>query len=209
MLLLANQAADLRRRHGISDTVLDQARIMSTTATTLPTGTWNVDPSHSRVGFRVKHLGISNVHGEFHDFDGRFVIAEDGTATASGTVKVASIDTNEGDRDGHLKSADFLDADTYPEITFQSTSITATDEDTYEITGDLTMHGVTKPITLTAEIGGSDVDMYGNTRVGLEATAELSRSDYGMKFNAALGSGNMMVSDTVKLDLDIQAVKAE
>lgn len=87
---------------------------MSTTATTLPTGTWNVDPSHSRVGFRVKHLGISNVRGEFHDFDGQFVIAEDGTATASGTVKVASIDTNEGDRDGHLKSADFFDADTYP-----------------------------------------------------------------------------------------------
>ena len=182
---------------------------MSTTATTLPTGTWNVDPSHSRVGFRVKHLGISNVRGEFRDFDGQFVIAEDGTATASGTVKVASIDTNEGDRDGHLKSADFFDADTYPEITFQSTSITATDEDTYEIIGDLTMHGVTKPITHTAEIGGSDADMYGNTRIGLEATAELSRSDYGMTFNAALGSGNMMVSDKVKLDLDIQAVKAE
>lgn len=182
---------------------------MSTTATTLPTGTWNVDPSHSRVGFGVKHLGISNVRGEFHDFNGQFVIAEDGTATASGTVKVASIDTNEGDRDGHLKSADFFDADTYPEITFQSTSITATDEDTYEITGDLTMHGVTKPITLTAEIGGSDADMYGNTRTGLEATAELSRSDYGMKFNAALGSGNMMVSDKVQLDLDIQAGKAE
>ena len=183
--------------------------IMSITATTLPTGTWNVDPSHSRVGFCVKHLGISNVRGEFHDLDGQFVIAEDDTATASGTVKVASIDTHEGGRDGHLKSADFFDADTYPEITFQSTSITATNEDTYEITGDLTMHGVTKPITLTAEIGGSDTDMYGNTRIGLEATAELSRSDYAMKFNAALGSGNMLVSDKVTLDLDIQAVKAE
>ena len=182
---------------------------MSPTATTLPTGTWHVDSSHSRVGFRVKHLGISNVRGEFHDLDGQFVIAEDGTATASGTVRVASIDTDEVDRDGHLKSADFFDADTYPEITFQSTSITATDEDAYAITGDLTMHGVTKTITLTAEIGGADADMYGNTRIGLEATAELSRSDYGMKFNAALGSGNMMVSDEVKLDLDIQAVKAE
>ena len=182
---------------------------MSTTATTLPTGTWNVDPTHSRVGFRVKHLGISNVRGEFHDFDGQFVIAEDGTATASGTVRVASIDTNEANRDAHLKSADFFDADTYPEITFQSTSITATDEDTYEVTGDLTMHGVTKPITLTAEIGGSDADMYGNTRIGLAATAELSRSDYGMTFNAALGSGNMIVSDNVKLELDLQAVKAE
>lgn len=181
---------------------------MSTAATTLPTGTWNVDPSHSRVGFSVKHLGISNVRGEFHDFDGQFVIAEDGTATASGTVRVASIDTNESGRDGHLKSADFFDGEIYPEITFQSTSITATYEDTYEITGDLTMHGVTNPITLTVDIGGSDADLYGNTRIGLEATAELSRSAYGMKFNAAIASGNMMVSDKVKLDLDIQAVKA-
>ncbi len=182
---------------------------MSATATTLPTGTWNVDPSHSRVGFCVKYLGISNVCGEFHDFDGQFGIGEDGTATASGTVKAAAIDTNEGGRDGHLRSADFFDVDTYPEITFQSTSITATDEDTYEITGDLTMHGVTKPITLTADIGGSDADPYGNTRIGLAATAELSRSDYGMKFNAVLGSGNLLISDRVKLDIDIQAVKAQ
>ncbi len=103
-----------------------EGSIMSTTATTLPTGTWNVDPSHSRVGFRVKHLGISNVRGEFHDFDGQFVIAGDGTATASGTVRVASVDTNEGNRDAHLKSADFFDADTYPEISFRATSSTAT-----------------------------------------------------------------------------------
>ena len=128
-------------------------------------------------------------------------------STASGTVKVASIDTADGDRDGHLKSADFFDVETYPEITFESTSITATDDDTYEITGDLTLHGVTKPITLQAEVGGSEVDPFGNTRVGLEATGEISRSDYGMKFNMALGSGNLAVSDKVKLDLDISAVK--
>lgn len=181
---------------------------MSTAITTLPTGTWNVDPVHSRVGFRAKHLGISTVRGQFHEFEGQFVIGDDGSATVSGSAKAASIDTSEPGRDAHLKSADFFDAESYPEITFQSTSITATDEDTYEITGDLTLHGVTKPITLIAEIGGSEEDPYGNTRVGLEATGELSRSEFGMKFNAALGSGNMVVADKVKLDLDISAIKA-
>jgi len=181
---------------------------MSTTATTLPTGTWNVDPSHSRVGFRVKHLGISNVRGEFREFEGQLVIGENGDLTASGSAKVDSIDTGEGDRDGHLKSPDFFDAGTYPEITFQSTSITAVDEETWAITGDLTMHGVTKPITLQAEVGGAGPDPFGGERIGLEATGEVSRSDYGMKFNQALGTGNAIVSDKVKLDLDIEAVKA-
>ena len=180
---------------------------MSTTATTLPTGTWNVDPSHSRVGFRVKHLGISTVRGEFREFEGQLVIGEDGSVSASGSAKVASIDTGEADRDGHLKSPDFFDAETYPEITFASTSITAVDDDTWEITGDFTMHGVTRPLTLRAEVGGAGPDPFGGERAGLEATGEISRSDYGMKFNQALGTGNAVVSDKVKLDLDIEAVK--
>jgi len=181
---------------------------MSTTATAVPTGTWNIDPVHSRVGFSVKHLGISTVRGEFRNYDGALVVGEDGSITASGTVAIDSIDTSQPDRDGHLKSADFFDAANYPEITFESTSVTAKDEDTYEITGDLTLHGVTKPITLTAEAGGSEVDPFGNTRIGFEVTGEISRSEFGMKFNMALGSGNLAVSDKVKLDLDISAVKA-
>ena len=181
---------------------------MSTTTTSLPTGTWNVDPTHSRIGFSVKHLGISTVRGQFHTYQGRLVIGEDGAAKASGSVEVASIDTAEADRDAHLKGPDFFDVETYPEITFESASITATGDDTYEITGDLTMHGVTKPITLQAEVGGSEVDPFGNTRIGFEVTGEISRSDYGMKFNMALGSGNLAVSDKVKLDLDISAIKA-
>jgi polyisoprenoid-binding protein YceI len=180
---------------------------VSATTTALPTGTWNVDPSHSRIGFRVKHLGISTVRGEFHEYTGQLVIAEDGTATASGTIKVNSIDTSEADRDTHLKAPDFFDVESYPEITFQSTSVVAIDEETYEVTGDLTMHGVTKPVTLKAEVGGVETDPFGKERVGLEATGELSRSDYGMKFNMALGSGNLAVSDKVRLDLDISAVK--
>ena len=180
----------------------------ATTTTALPTGTWNVDPTHSHVAFRVKHLGISTVRGSFGEFEGQIVIDEDGSASAAGTVKVDSIETSDAKRDGHLKSADFFDAENNSEMTFQSTDITATGDDTYEITGDLTLLGVTKPITLKGEIGGQETDPFGNERVGLEATGELSRGDYGMKFNMALGSGNNLVSDKVKLDLDISAVKA-
>ena len=178
------------------------------TATALPTGTWNVDPSHSHITFSVRHIGISKVRGAFGDFDGKLDIAEDGTLTASGTVKVDSIDTSDENRDGHLKSADFFDVENYPDITFQSTGFEAIDEDTYEITGDLTLHGVTKPITLKAELGGAETDPFGNARIGLDVSGELSRSDYGMKFNQVLGSGNLAVSDKVKLELDISAVKA-
>ncbi len=181
---------------------------MSATTTALPTGTWNVDPTHSHIAFRVKHLGISTVRGSFGEFEGQFVIGEDGSASATGAVKVDSIDTSDANRDGHLKSADFFDVENYPEITFQSTDITPTGDDTFDITGDLTLHGVTKPITLKAEVGGQETDPFGNPRVGLEATGELSRGDYGMKFNMALGSGNIAVSDKVKLDLDISAIKA-
>jgi polyisoprenoid-binding protein YceI len=181
---------------------------MSTTATAVPTGTWNIDPVHSRVGFSVKHLGISTVRGEFRNYEGSLVINESGAITASGTVAADSVDTNQPDRDGHLKSADFFDAENYPAITFRSTSVLARDQDTYEITGDLTLRGVTQQITLAAEIGGGETDGYGFERIGLEASGTISRSAYGIKFNQALGSGNAIVSDKVKLDLDISAVKA-
>ncbi len=180
---------------------------MSRTSTALPAGTWNIDPSHSRIGFSVKHLGISTVRGEFRNYEGVFEIGEDGSAAASGTVSTASVDTSVADRDGHLKAPDFFDTENHPEITFGSTSISAVDDDTYEITGDLTLRGITKPITLTAEIGGAETDAFGYDRIGLEATGSLNRSDYGMKFNQALGSGNLAVSDKVKLVIDISAVK--
>ena len=193
--------------HLDSDASSTTGDIMSTAATALPTGTWNVDPAHSRVGFRVKHLGISTVHGTFGEFDGKLEIAEDGTSTASGTVKVASIDTGDEGRDQHLRSADFFDVETYSEITFESTSITAKDEDTYEITGDLTMHGVTKPVTLTADVG-QDTDPWGHERIGLEATGTIKRSEWDMKFHMAMGSGNAVVGDKITLQLDVEAVKA-
>jgi len=182
---------------------------MSTTATTaVPTGTWNVDPSHSSVDFRVKHLGISTVRGAFREFDGKLEVAEDGTSKITGTVKAASVDTGEPKRDEHLRAPDFFDVDTYNDITFESTSIEVTDEDEFHVTGDLTMHGVTKSITLHAEVSGTEQDPWGNTRVGIEAQGELTRSEWGMTFNQALGSGNLMVSDKVRVNLEISAVKA-
>ncbi len=182
---------------------------MSATSTTaIPTGTWNVDPAHSKIGFAVKHMGIATVRGDFTEFEGTLEIGEDlSTAKAYGTVKAASVDTNEPQRDEHLRSPDFFDVAQFPELRFESTEIEALDEDEFRITGQLTIHGVTDEIVLHAEIQGTDTDPWGNERVGLEVTGQLSRADYGMKFNQALGSGNMLVADKVKLALDISAVK--
>ena len=182
---------------------------MSTsTQALIPTGTWNVDPAHSKIGFAVKHMGIATVRGEFTEFAGSLEIGDDlSSAKASGTVKVDSVDTNESQRDEHLRSPDFFDAAQYPELTFESTKVEALDDEEFRITGQLTIHGVTNEVVLHADVQGTDVDPWGNTRVGLEITGQLSRGDYDMKFNQALGSGNMLVADKVKLALDISAVK--
>ncbi len=180
----------------------------STTSTVIPAGTWSVDGKHSKVGFGIKHMGIATVRGEFTEFEGTLEIGEDlSTAKAYGTVKVDSIDTNEEQRDGHLRSPDFFDAAQFPEITFESTKIEALDDDEFRITGNLTIHGITNEVVLHAEAQGTDVDPWGNDRVGLEVTGQISRGDFEMKFNQALGSGNMLVADKVKLALDISAVK--
>lgn len=177
-------------------------------ATLVPTGTWAVDPTHSKFGFAVKHMGIATVRGEFKEFEGVLEIGDDiAAATVSGKVNVASVDTSDEKRDGHLRSPDFFDTEAHPEMTFASTSIEAVDDETFRITGDLTLHGVTKSIVLEAEVQGTDEDPWGNERVGLEITGQLSRGDYGMEFNQALGSGNMLVADKVKLALDVSAVR--
>jgi len=178
------------------------------TATAVPTGTWAVDPTHSRVEFQVKHLGIATVHGNFSDFEGILEIGDDlASAKASGSVNVDSVNTDAEKRDDHLRSSDFFHVDEHPRIEFQSTAMEPLDEDTFEITGDLTLRGVTREIKLTAEITGTEEDPWGNERVGLEVTGRLNRGDYGMTFNQALGSGNVVVADKVKLALDISAVK--
>lgn len=182
--------------------------VASPTETSLPTGTWKVDPVHSSVEFQVKHLGIATVKGQFNEFEGTLEIAPDG-AVAYGTVQTASVDTREPQRDEHLRSADFFEVATYPTIDFRSTAIRPAGEDEVEIDGELTIHGVTRPITLHAELEGTETDLQGNDRVGLSASAQINRSDYEMKFNAALGSGNVVVSDKVKILVDISAVKSD
>ena len=177
------------------------------TGTPLPTGTWKVDPVHSSVEFHVKHLGIATVKGVFGDFEGTLDVGPEGVS-AYGTVKVASVDTREPQRDGHLRSPDFFDAEQYPEITFKSTAVRPIDDEEFEIEGDFTIHGVTNKLNLKATVEGTETDPQGNERVGVSATAQINRSDYDMKFNMALGSGNVVVSDKVKILLEISAVKA-
>ncbi|MDQ3631121.1 MAG: YceI family protein [Actinomycetota bacterium] len=180
---------------------------MATATTAIPTGTWTVDPAHSSIEFRVKHLGIATVKGRFTEFEGSLTIAEDGSHHATGAIKVASVDTSEAARDEHLRSPDFFDASTHPDIAFTSTALEVED-DAVRVRGDITIHGVTNPIELEGTFGGSEVDPWGNQRVGLDASGELSRGAFEMRFNQALGSGNMMVSDKVKIAVEISAVKA-
>jgi polyisoprenoid-binding protein YceI len=179
----------------------------STAATTpLPAGTWTVDPVHSSVEFHVKHLGIATVKGQFNGFEGTVEVSGDG-ARAYGTVDVASVDTREPQRDEHLRSADFFEAERYPQITFQSTAIRPLDDEEFEIDADLTIHGVTRNVTLRATLEGTETDPQGKERIGVSASTQINRGDYNIKFNAALGSGNLVVSDKVKILVEVSAVK--
>lgn len=183
---------------------------MTTTASDvlIPVGTWSADPGHSQVGFSVKHMGIATVRGRFSEFEGSLISADTlAESEINASIKVESVDTDESARDEHLRSEDFFDAQNYPEMTFSSRSIEQVGEDELRVVGDLTIRGVTHEITLDGEVNGVDEDPWGNQRVGIELSGSLSRADYGMKFNQALGSGNMLVGDKVKLLIDISAVK--
>jgi polyisoprenoid-binding protein YceI len=170
-------------------------------------GTWQVDPAHSSVGFRVKHLMIATVKGRFTDFAGTFEAREDGALEASGTIQAASIDTDEPKRDEHLRSADFFEAARYPEISFVSTEITPTGDTGFHVVGELTIRGITKPVELSGSVEGVGRDPWGNDRVGLELRGEIDRSDFGLTWNQALETGGVLVGDKVKLEIDLSAVK--
>lgn len=178
----------------------------TTSTVPLPTGTWKVDPVHSSVEFHVKHLGIATVKGQFKEFEGTLEVGPDG-ASAFGTVEVGSVDTREPARDEHLRSADFFEAESFPQIAFRSTAIRGLDEEEFEIDADLTIHGVTRQVTLKAEFEGEETDHQGNERVGVSASTQISRNDFDIKFNAALGSGNLVVADRVKILVEVSAVK--
>lgn len=168
----------------------------------LTPGTWNVDQAHSEVGFMARHLVITKVRGNFTDFTGTANVAEDATrSTVEFTVQTASFNTNNEQRDGHVKSADFFDVEQYPTMTFKSTNITEG-----EITGDLTIKGITKPVTFEYDFNGISDDPWGGTRAGFEASAEINRRDFGMNFDAKSDKGNALVSEKIKINLDLQLV---
>lgn len=173
------------------------------------TGEYTVDPAHSSIGFTVRHAMVTNVRGTFVEHEGSLSLDGSNPAASSASidVSIASIDTGMTDRDGHLRSADFFDAEAFPKMSFRSTSAEQLDAETYRITGDLTIKDVTRPLSIDLEFHGSATDVYGNERVGFEGSANILRSDWGLTWNAALETGGVMVSDKVKLTFDISAIK--
>lgn len=182
---------------------------MANTDLTALTGDYTIDTSHSTIGFTVRHAMVTNVKGKFVDFSGSLHLdgGDPSASTASIDVKMDSIDTGSADRDGHLKSADFFKTDEFPTMTFRSTKAEALGDEDYRITGDLTILGTTKPLTIDLEFNGAAKDPFGNERVGFEGKATILRSEWGLTWNAALETGGVLVSDKIKLNFDISAIK--
>ncbi|WP_324789735.1 YceI family protein [Streptomyces sp. H51] len=174
------------------------------------TGDYTIDPAHTTLGFVARHAMVTNVKGKFLDFSGSLHLdgSDPAKSTASIDVTMDSIDTGSADRDGHLKSADFFKTEEFPTMTFRSTEARALGGDDYRITGDLTILGVTKPLTIDLEFNGAAKDPFGNERVGFEGKAEILRSEWGLTWNAALETGGVLVSDKIKLNFDISAIKS-
>ena len=171
-------------------------------------GSWSVDPAHSTIEFRVKHMVIQTVKGRFRDFDGAIVAGEE--PSVSGSIRVASLETLQAERDAHLCSADFFDAERYPEIAFQAAGMQFNgDGSHFALSGELTIKGVTRPIVLDGELHGTVVDGDGRDRVALALRGQLDRSDYGLVWNRVLETGSLLVGDTVDLVLDVAAVRAD
>jgi polyisoprenoid-binding protein YceI len=181
-----------------------------TTTTSELTGTYTLDVAHSRLGFVARHAMVTKVRGSFTDFTGTaFLDAEDpANSHANVTIQVASVDTGNEQRDGHLRTNDFFDAETYPEITFVSTKAESLGDDNYRLTGDLTIKGVTKEVAVDFEYTGVAVDPYGNQRVGFEGKTVINRKDWGVNFNAALETGGVLVSEKITLEFDVSAIKS-
>jgi polyisoprenoid-binding protein YceI len=175
----------------------------------VPAGTWRVDPAHSSAAFEVKHMMIATVRGHFREFEGTLEAAEDDptNSRASGSAKVASIDTGHAERDAHLRSPDFFDAERYPEITFTSTRVQHVEGGTYRVTGDLTIKGVTREVEMTATVEGAAEDPWGNERVGIAVRGEIDRTDFGLTWQQRLAGGAMLIGETVKVLLDVSAVR--
>ena len=177
-------------------------------ATQLQEGTWVIDSAHSSIEAVARHMMISKVRGRFHDFSGAIhVDADHAKSWAEATIKATSIDTTSPDRDNHLRSPDFLDVENHPEITFRSTSLTDQGDGRYVARGDLTIRGLTKPVTLNVTFHGVAVDPFGNTKGLFSATGKLDREDWGITWNAALESGGVLVSKSLDFEIEAQVVR--
>jgi polyisoprenoid-binding protein YceI len=183
----------------------------TTTISPTLTGTYELDPTHTRIGFVARHAMVTKVRGSFNEFSGSgYFDADDPSRSHVGvTIAAASIDTRNADRDAHLRSNDFLDMDNHPEITFTSTAVEALDADTYRVTGDLTIKGVTKPVTIDFAYEGSATDPYGNLRVGFEGRTTINRKDWGVSWNTALEAGGVLVGEKVTLEFEVSAIRTE
>ncbi|KAE8764361.1 YceI family protein [Georgenia thermotolerans] len=176
---------------------------------TVPAGSYVIDGSHTDVAFTVRHAGISKVRGKFEKVEGTITVGENlADSAASVTIDAASINTGDANRDGHLRSADFWDAESKPTWTFVSTGVEGDGEE-FVLKGDLTINGVTNPVALDAEFNGSVVDAFGSPRIGFSATTEISRKEFGLTWNAAMETGGFLVGDKVKVQLEIEATPAQ
>ena len=173
------------------------------------TGTWTLDPAHTRIGFVARHAMVTKVRGSFNEFEGTAVLdgANPANSHAEVSIKAASIDTRNAQRDEHLRSNDFLAMQEHPEITFISTGVRQVDETTFELTGDLTIRGVTKSVTIPFTFEGAAKDPFGNLRAGFEGSVAINRKDWGVNWNAALEGGGVLVSDKVTLEFEVSAIK--
>lgn len=184
---------------------------MSTTESATATGTYTIDPTHSRIGFVARHAMVTKVRGSFTEFagSGTFDEADPANSRLELTIQANSIDTGNADRDGHLRSNDFFDMETYPEITFVSTEVAQSGPETFEVSGDLTIKGVTRPVSVEFEYTGTAVDAFGATRLGLEGKTVVNRKDWGINWNAALEAGGVLVGEKVTLEFEVSATRTE
>ena len=184
------------------------ATTTTTSTQTITPGTWVLDPSHSDVSFTVRHLMVSKVRGTFADVSGTITVHPDDDlkSAVEATIGIGSVDTRDEKRDAHLRSADFFDAEQHPTMTYRSTGLRRVGDGRYAVDGELTLRGITRPVQLDLELNGVSTDPWGGTRAGFSASGELSRKDFGMDFNIPIANGGVVVGDSVKINLEAEAI---
>lgn len=179
------------------------------TSLSLPAGTWNLDPTHTHIGFTVRHMMVAKVRGSFKDFSAEITVGENPLdSKLSAVVQMASIDTGNGDRDGHLRTNDFFSIDEFPTMTLVSTGLADNGGGSYTLNADLTIKGVTQPVSFELEFAGTGQDPWGNTKAGFSLSGTINRKDFGIEWNAPLETGGVLVGEQVKIEIDAEIAKA-